>query len=424
MKPLNHLELGFLITDLSGGGAERVLTTLATKLGNQAPQLFLFEDQQVYPFTGQVQILDIPLRREMSRKRRVFEMLRGVRRLREAKKTRGIQICISFLTWPNIYNILTRNDEQVIISVRNNLSLSLRGFAAPVIKGLVRTLYPRADQIVAISEDVRRDLIENFKIPPRQVTTIHNPVDLQHVQRQMRAPLPAPLRDLPRYPTIVTAGRFSCQKGQWHLLRAFQQVKQVIPTSRLLLLGEGPDKDYLVNLSRSLGFRTWVHDEPGAQPTALAYDVLFPGFIANPFVILANATLFAFPSLWEGMGNVLLESMACGLPVIAADCRSGPREILAPKTPLTRRAVEPERTPFGILMPLCDGQRRQPEVPLTREEQLWAQTIIELLQDERTRKTFSAQGKRRAADFSPESITARWHHLLDQLQRPTPRAAA
>ena len=107
-------------------------------------------------------------------------------------------------------------------------------------------------------------------------------------------------------------GRLTRQKDFATLIRAFARVRQGLP-ARLIVLGEGEDRDDLEALCRSLG---------------VAADVDLPGFVANPYAILARARLFVLSSRWEGLPGALIEALACGARVVATDCPSGPREIL------------------------------------------------------------------------------------------------
>lgn len=415
--------LGFLITSLDGGGAERVVSNLAGALTDHERNLLLLQDPIVYPFDGDVHVMDAPIVGDLSRSRQIWNMFRAVSSLRTTRQSLNLDTCISFLTWPNLFNILSRTDDRAIISVRNNPSRAIRGRFAPVLKTMVRTLYPRADHIVAISRDVRRDLIEQFGVDASRITTIYNPIQLDEVHDQARQPVPAPLTGLQDHPTVVTVGRLAVQKGHWHLLRAFRRIRDRVDDSRLIILGIGPFRDYLVELARGMNLQVWCHDEPTDRPP-LEHDVIFWGFDDNPFPITSNCDVFAFPSLWEGLGNVLIESLACGLPVVSADCRSGPREILAPDTPLNRRTPRPEWADYGVLMPVCDGNRHGPDEPLTDEEKLWADVLSRLLSDPQLRRRYSFQGRHRAADFDLADITDQWRQLLGDSPLISPTAAS
>jgi len=111
---------------------------------------------------------------------------------------------------------------------------------------------------------------------------------------------------------IIGIGRLTRQKDFGTLIRAFAEVRKRIP-SRLLILGEGEDRRSLEQLCQSLG---------------ISDDVDFPGFVVNPHAFLARAAVFVLSSRWEGLGNVLVEALAAGIPVVSTDCPNGPSEIL------------------------------------------------------------------------------------------------
>ena len=137
---------------------------------------------------------------------------------------------------------------------------------------------------------------------------IPNPTDLTHIDRLARHPLPDP----PARPFVVSAGRLEHQKGHDLLIRAFAAA----PACRsldLVILGRGREQAALMRLAAELGIAARVH---------------FPGFVANPWAWFARARLFALASRFEGFPSALAEALACGAPVLAADCDYGPAEMI------------------------------------------------------------------------------------------------
>ena len=105
--------------------------------------------------------------------------------------------------------------------------------------------------------------------------------------------------------------------------------------------------------------------------------------------------------------------MACGTPIISTDCRSGPREILAPKTDVEYEANNAEYCEYGVLVPVCDGTHYDHTVPLTKEEKLLAKSIIELYKNKTKREEYSVKGEQRAKDFDIGNIIREWEKLID-----------
>jgi glycosyltransferase involved in cell wall biosynthesis len=144
------------------------------------------------------------------------------------------------------------------------------------------------------------------------------------------------------------AGRFTKDKGQWYLIRAFKKILNTIPDVRLVLLGEGKLQGYAKKLTSDLGITDKVH---------------FLGFQQNPFKFISQATVFAFPSLWEGFPVALVEALICKAAVVAADCKSGPRELLAPDTDFAQTSRGIEKSQYGVLIPPFDGEFKDADSP-------------------------------------------------------------
>jgi glycosyltransferase involved in cell wall biosynthesis len=204
---------------------------------------------------------------------------------------------------------------QVVVSVRNTLSDSAghasdrRGRLMPL---LIKRFYPWADGIVTVSNGVADDLAQVTGIRER-IQAIYNPVVTPELREKVQAPLAHPWFGPGEPPVVLAVGRLTMQKDFSTLIQAFAQVRRA-RAARLLILGEGAERPVLEELVRQLG---------------LEQDVSLPGFVTNPYPYMARASLFVLSSRWEGLPGVLIEALYCGAPLIATDCPSGPREILA-----------------------------------------------------------------------------------------------
>jgi glycosyltransferase involved in cell wall biosynthesis len=150
-------------------------------------------------------------------------------------------------------------------------------------------------------------------IPRGHIQVIYNPVVTPDSREQAGAPLEHPWFKAGEPPVLLGVGRLCPQKDFPTLIQAFAQARKE-RSARLLILGEGRERPALEALVRGLG---------------LEQDVAMPGFVENPLPYMAQSSLFVLSSRWEGLGNVLVEAMYCGVPLVATDCRHGPREILA-----------------------------------------------------------------------------------------------
>lgn len=177
----------------------------------------------------------------------------------------------------------------------------------------MRWLYPMVDGVVAVSEGVAQDTCLITGLPRERVAVVHNPVVKAGLYKAARQPIDHPWLRPGEPPVILGIGRLTRQKGFPTLLRAFACLHRERPC-RLLILGEGRERDRLQSQAEALG---------------VAGALQMPGTVANPYAYLRQAALFVLASLWEGSPNALTEALALGTPVVASDCPSGPREILA-----------------------------------------------------------------------------------------------
>jgi glycosyltransferase involved in cell wall biosynthesis len=207
--------------------------------------------------------------------------------------------------------------SRIVVSERVHFSTAL-GDSSPWrqrhFPGLIRRCFPMADAIVAVSEGVAVDLAAHACIPRERIAIIFNPVVSSAMICQAAEPVEHPWFFPGAPPVVLGVGRLTAQKDFPTLIRAFAHVRAQRP-ARLVILGNGKPE---------------INAELRALATSLgcAADVDLPGFVLNPFAYMARAGVFALSSAWEGFGNVLVEALACGCPVVSTDCPSGPAEIL------------------------------------------------------------------------------------------------
>jgi glycosyltransferase involved in cell wall biosynthesis len=406
----------FIIPKLGSGGAERVIANLCQSLEDFEKYVAIFEKEIKYEVKAN--IIHIPLLPSKNLLFRVLNFLIIKLRLKNFKKKIKTSFTISFMEPANYYNLFTRQDqEKIILTFHNYYSLKYnperkfsvkKRFRLLFYKFIMKRFYNKADLLIAVSKGIELDLVKNFGISSEKIITIYNPVLLEEIERFSKEKL-FEYEDIFKHQVIITAGRLKRQKGQWYLLRIFKKLKEQHKDLRLLILGEGGLKEYLIKLSEELGLNTYVWDRDKLNHD---FDVYFLGFQKNPFKFIARSKLFVFPSLWEGLGNVIIEAMACGVPVISADCMSGPREILAPNTDITRQIDKPEFAEYGILMPTFEYKFKSADEPLNEKEQMWVDIIDKMLTDDDLRKYYAEKGKERAKDFQIEKIIGEWEKVL------------
>lgn len=388
-------KLAFLSLALDLGGGERVISELSRHLPPEIPRtVVLFEDRVSYPHGGDRYVLDLPFPRGLIRK--PFYLWKAFRRLKRYLERCRPRWVMSFDLVPNLVNALA-NPRGAIVRCDLPPSHECVGSTAALKRRLFDLVFRRAAGIVAVSRGVARDVQEHFRVPADKIQVIYNPVDLAAVDAASKASLDTALEALFERPVIATMGRLSQQKGQWHLVRAMAEVRRSVPDAQLVVLGAGELAPYLRELAAALGIAEAVH---------------LLGWQPNPFRYVGRARVFALPSLWEGFGIAIVEAMRCGVPVIAADCPHGPREILAPDGWADAPAGEVEVTECGVLVPVCDGVRRGAGDSLTPEEQALAKAIVLLLNDQPLRESLAAAALARAEAFDADRIAAQYADLF------------
>ncbi|MEC7881171.1 MAG: glycosyltransferase, partial [Chloroflexota bacterium] len=210
------------------------------------------------------------------------------------------------------------------ISLKNKFKLIIREAVDPkhssitqrsffsrfLINNIKGFLYPKSDNIIAISEGVKQSLIKNFKLDSSKIKTIYNPSSDEKILSLAQEEIGSDL--LSGKPLIISVGRLTKQKDHITLLKAFNEIYSKIDCN-LYIVGEGSERDNLEKFIRNNN----IEDR-----------VKLLGYQNNPWKFMSKSELFILPSIWEGFGNVIVEAMLIGIPVISSDCPSGPREIL------------------------------------------------------------------------------------------------
>jgi glycosyltransferase involved in cell wall biosynthesis len=211
--------------------------------------------------------------------------------------------------------LLSSHAHRLVVRLDNSLKEPGSLFFQPHRWGWVAAVagtFWSADALIAVSGGLQRQLERLPAISRKRIECIYNPIIGPGFSAKLAAPLSLPSAVRTDLPWVVAAGRLHQQKDYPTLLRAFAGVTRQIP-AQLLILGEGDERSALEALAQSLGIRDDVH---------------FLGYVENPLPIMRHAQVFALTSTQEGFGNVLVEALAAGAPVVSTDCPHGPREIL------------------------------------------------------------------------------------------------
>ena len=312
--PAAATRLAVLISFSGEGGVERMVLNLVEGFAARGLGVDLLairaDSAHLGELPGGVQFVDLgvrhsglavlPLARYLRQARPAAVLVARDRAIRAAVLARGLA------------GVGTR----IVGRLGTNLSAALEGRA-----GLARWLrtapmrlfYPRVDHVVCVSQGVLEDTRTLTGLPAERLSVIRNPVVTPRLGELAAQPVDHPWAADRSVPLVLGAGRLTEQKDFATLVRAFARLRAGRP-ARLVILGEGRQRGMLEGLARELGVEA---------------DMALPGFTGNPYAWMARARLFVLSSAWEGSPNVLTEALALGVPSVATDCPSGPREILA-----------------------------------------------------------------------------------------------
>jgi glycosyltransferase involved in cell wall biosynthesis len=305
--------LALFLPSLRGGGAERVMVDLARGLLARGYPVDVVLPQVEGPYLDlvppEVRVVDLRAGRVLAS---LPALVRYLRREQPAALLATLSHANVIALWARrIAGVPTR----VVVREANTLSVASRDGARlgdRLLPWLARRFYGWADEIVAVSDGVARDLAAAAGLPPERVHVLHSPLATPELRVLAAEPVDHPWFGPGQPPVVLGVGRLAKQKDFATLLRAFAAVRSS-RVARLAILGEGEERPALESLARELD---------------IGADLWLPGYQRNPFKFMARAGIFVLSSLYEGSPGALVQALACGAPVVATDCPSGPREIL------------------------------------------------------------------------------------------------
>ncbi len=265
----------------------------------------------------------------------------------------------------------SKQSPTVVVNEQNQISSTTVykngkvGFNKLLIPMSMRYSYPHSDAVVGVSKGVVQDLKNLSGLPLTNSIAIYNPAaprknEIEHIKPNNQ------FWNSDHTNKIISIGSLKKQKDYPTLIHAFEIIHKKVK-AELLILGEGAERKFL---------------EKVITKKKLNYHIHIPGFVLNPLEYLKSANLFVLSSTFEGLPTVIIEALACGVPVVSTNCKSGPAEIL-------------ENGKYGTLVPVGDPEAL-------------AHAIIDNLNREHDPEPL----KKRVQDFSAEKIARLYLNLL------------
>jgi glycosyltransferase involved in cell wall biosynthesis len=402
---MGNKKILFVTATLEAGGTENVLANLSLQLKGKYDITILLNDTEKIAFEYGGDIISLGMQQEDDRTKISYQLkvfLRRYLKLRKLKKYGEYDACISLLDSANVANLLSgKRHCKVITTVYTNISASKYSkIYKYIVIPAIKCFYNKSDFIVVTSEGVRKDLEVNYNINPKIMKVIYDGVDINDIEKRKNESIDYNEYGVDNKKVITTLGRLDTAKGQWHLIRAMKKVVAVCPEAKLLIMGCGVLDEYLTEL---------------IEECNLINSVKLCGYVENPYKYIAESKAFVLSSIVEGYPTVLLESLVCGTPCISTDFDSGAREILAPSTDIDYKQKDGiEYAEYGIITPVCDGEFRKGNIPLTNEEEILANAIIAYLSDEQLLLDYKEKIKEYAKHFSIEECASQWSEILEE----------
>ncbi|WP_281658670.1 glycosyltransferase [Halobacillus sp. Cin3] len=306
-------KIGLFLPSLDGGGAEKIMLNISREMANTGMDVDLIVAKNHGAYINHVphnvNLIDLKCNRMLKSFFKLFKYIK------KHRPTAVLTTLESASLIGILANLLTGKKTKLWVRVPNYLSIHATNSDKRIDKlrpTLARILYKHADGIIAISKGVAKDIANITKINLDDIKVVYNPVSSPGLIKKGSEPTNHKWLEEKSKPVVLAVGRLTKQKNFSLLIRAFKVVQESIE-ARLVIIGDGEERSKLEDLINNL---------------EISNAVDMPGFKDNPYSYMSKSDLFVLSSKWEGFGNVIVESLALGTPVVSTNCPSGPSEIL------------------------------------------------------------------------------------------------
>lgn len=384
--------IAIFINSAYGGGAERVVSILSNELNNEYElYVFLIDcTQKFYEYSGTIINLG------GNSNRFVFNLINACFNLNKYIRKYNIECVVSFLDFPNLINTIFNKSCRKIISIRSQMDESIYNTLREKVKlQLAKKYFKRADAVISVANEMDQSIGDIFNIEKTKRCVIVNPYDLEMINEKANKEISSEVEKfVKKYDTAIAVGRIDEQKDYDTLIDIFAMVHSKNSKAGLIILGKGALEEKIKDKIKAKGLNDCV---------------LMLGIQKNPFSYMDKCMLYVSVSLYEGFPNALVEAMACGLPCIHTDCKTGPREILTMNVNGDIQNVIYGE--YGILAP----SYTRGYISISQMKEMYAQAWNLLLEDDVLREKYRKMSKIRVKDFSIRSCVNSYKNIIEQV---------
>ncbi len=392
--------LMLMVPMLHQGGFERVCITTARLMQEYYNvHILIFSSKDINFDIDGLDVIDINVPAKKGVVNKIINVIKRVNKTRKIKRELGIDIAYSFGSSSNYVNVLSKGKEKVLTGLRCQTDMER--------SDQIRLFCSRSDQVLSCSKEIVRQLLRDYNYD--RSTYIYNPLDTENICEKGSQSV----EDFPfkgeGLKIISCMARNDYIKGIWHLVKAFSLVHDKCPSARLVVVGAG----------------NWDAYRELANELNVENEVAFTGMKKNPFSYVAASDVYVCSSNHEGFPNAVLEAMALKKPVVSADCKTGPREILLseeeynelitriPSGDSIKEAIEGT---YGILVPdMGEEVNMDPEV-ITDGEKILADKILSLLTDDDKLSHYAQKAEERSLVYTPDRYKDSIHEIFKRYE--------
>lgn len=390
---------------LHQGGFERVCITTARLMEPYFDvTIVIFSSANIAYSVEGLHIIDIQMGVQKGKLRKIWNIVRRARKVRQLKKKIHPDIAYSFGPSANLVNAFSKTGQEKVW-------LGLRNYTDVEEKLKVRVFMKFADLMVCCSKEIEKEL--EIKFGFNKTAVLYNLYDVESIRAQAEAKEP----ELPfdetdgeghRIRYLVSMGRDDDMKGFWHMIKAFYLIHEKIPESRLILMGAGSFDKYK-KLAEELGITGAIY---------------FAGMQKEPYKYLKKGEIYLLTSLNEGFPNALVEGMSLSLAPVSANCKTGPAEILVENgdADSLNKIFEEKKLnketgvingEYGILIPVMSKERNLDPDEITEEERNMADVVIDLMTCREKLDAYRQAAVERAHVFTYENYVKQFLDLAN-----------